>query len=44
VKVNDRMSFREEVEESSGGKIESRSGRNLEPEALMCNKGSSTCR
>jgi hypothetical protein len=44
VEVNDRLSFQEEVEESSGEKIESRSGRNLEAEALIYNKGSSACR
>jgi hypothetical protein len=43
VEVYDRLSF-QEVEESSGEKIRSRSGRNLNPEALICNKGSSTCR
>ena len=44
MEVNDRLSFQEEVEESSGEKIESRSGRNLEAEALIYNKGSSACR
>jgi hypothetical protein len=38
VEVNDRLSFHEEVEESSGEKIGSRSGRNLEHEALIATR------